>query len=364
MSVIRTIDALESLRDEWNSLSARFASPFLDHAWFACSAQALHRESDLRVIVVREHGVLCGVAPLVLDRARGQRLVLLGAAALYEPSGWIFESDSALERLAVAATSFGERLVLQRVPAGTPLCRVFAARIGKRALTVSRPMSPSSAVDTRCSWESFQAGLSARTRTRLCASWERAHREVGRAEVAMLQPAVAEVDEALDAFVKVEAAGWKGRRGSALALRPDLGRFFRDYCRRAAAGNELRVSILTFGSVVAAVEIGVEAHRRLWGLKIAYDERLGSYGPALQLVHASIRAAVERGLEAYEFLGAAEPWQQRWKPQHREYRLMAVYPYTARAVLGLGADLCRFLLRRLHPAPEAAGSIDAGGREG
>jgi CelD/BcsL family acetyltransferase involved in cellulose biosynthesis len=164
----------------------------------------------------------------------------------------------------------------------------------------------------------------------------------------MREVTVADVDDALAEFVRLEATGWKGRQGSALSRRPDLHSFFQEYSRRAASRGELRLTRLTFGAVTAAVELSVEAHRRRWGLKVAYNEELAAFAPALQLVHASIRAAFDRGLDAYEFLGVAESWQQRWKPAQRDYQLLVIYPRSSYGIAGAIADLARFAAGKLR----------------
>lgn len=353
VSVIQTLDAFESLGEEWNNLSAAFGSPLLDHAWFVSCARAFHQERDLRVVTLREGGVLVAAAPLALDRSRGRRLALIGTTVLYEPSGWLYASESALRKLADAVMHLGERLVLQRVPVGSALCKVFDRPTVVRALGISRPLSPSYVVNTKQGWGSQCATMSRNARRQLRTSWNAAERDVGRAHFTILRPALAEVDDALDVVVGLESAGWKGHQRSAVATRPDLHCFFREYGLRASARNELRVTVLRFGSVVAAVGLGVEVYNRMWQLKIAYDEELARYRPGQLLIHSSIQSACEHNLDAFEFLGVADHWKVRWKPQEHAYRLLAVYPLTSRGIVGAVADVAGFLSRRLNTARDS-----------
>jgi CelD/BcsL family acetyltransferase involved in cellulose biosynthesis len=202
-----------------------------------------------------------------------------------------------------------------------------------------KSMPPSLAVDTSGTWDAYLSRLSSRTVRQLTALPERARREAGRVEVSMRQPRANAVDDLLNLFVSVEGSGWKGRQHSSLAARADLRRFFRAYCHRAAERGRLRVSTLSFGYVIGAIELSVEAFNRLWGLKITYNERFAPYAPAVQLAHASVRESFKRGLSSYEFLGAAERWQERWKPERRSYALIAVYPFCSRGICGGLADL-------------------------
>jgi CelD/BcsL family acetyltransferase involved in cellulose biosynthesis len=167
----------------------------------------------------------------------------------------------------------------------------------------------------------------------------KAEKALGRVHMTLNDPRVPEVDDLLENLVAVEGSGWKRRAGSALANRPDLRDFFVRYCRRAAARRRLRVAILSFGSHVAAVELSIEAYDRMWQLKIGYNEAVAQYYPGLLLTEASLKAAFDRGLDAYEFLGSAEPWEERWRPEARLYRLLAMYPISARGVAGACRDL-------------------------
>jgi CelD/BcsL family acetyltransferase involved in cellulose biosynthesis len=349
VSLVRTFDALEALHEEWNALASSFATPMLDHAWIACAARHLHEEQDLRVVVLREDGRLTGVAPLVLDRSEGRRLLLPGARALYEPGGWVFASSAALERLTAAVGGLGETVVLARVPVESALCKAFAPGFGRHALTVVRQQSPSYRVPTSgMTWSAYAATLSSRAVSRLRSSWARAERETGPAVIEHFKPLAGDVDQWLNMFVELEGAGWKGHSRSALATRPKSHAFFADYCRRLAARRELRVITMTLGGTVAAVELSADTHGRRWALKIAYRESLAVYGPAFQVVHASVRAAFEQGLRGYEFLGVAESWQQRWKPVEQHYSTVAMYRYRAGGVRCAFNDLFDLVSARLR----------------
>ena len=151
---------------------------------------------------------------------------------------------------------------------------------------------------------------------------------------------------ALESFVAIEGSGWKGRRGSDLGSRADLRTFFRSYAHRAAGRGRLQVARLRFGSQVAAAELSVAAYGRMWQLKIGYHEALSAYYPGLHLTSASIEDAFLRGLEAYEFLGSAAPWETRWNPEVRRFQTVVAYPVTAAGLVGAGRDVAASLLRR------------------
>jgi CelD/BcsL family acetyltransferase involved in cellulose biosynthesis len=136
--------------------------------------------------------------------------------------------------------------------------------------------------------------------------------------------------------------------------------FFCEYSARAAANRRLRLSVLWIGDSAAAVAIGVEAYHRSWCLKLAYDERFARFGPSVQLVHAEINDAVEGQLDAYEFLGAAEPWQLRWHPAAREHQLAAIYPLSGRAMATAMLDATSFVAKRWRQRVERTSTSNMG----
>jgi CelD/BcsL family acetyltransferase involved in cellulose biosynthesis len=351
--VIRSVAELEAIREEWETLSERFGTPLLDHDWFACGARALHDERDLRVVVVRRGGELTGLAPLAVDRAHGRRLVLIGSAALYEPGGWIYASESALEDLAQAVAGLGSTILMHRVPRGSPMDSELARLLRGRALTLRRPVAACMAVDTTGDWQTSHARLTGRALRNLRSRRSRAERECGELSIERLRPETKAVDSLIDMLGEVEGSGWKRKNGSSLSARPEVYRFFQAYFRRAAERGRLVVSRLALGGTTAAVEFAVAAHQRLWTLKIGYDERFAGYGPGILLADSSIVWAHEQGLAAYEFLGSAELWQDRWKPVRQDFNLVLVYPFRIGALGVALSDALSFAVRRLQRAPRS-----------
>jgi len=205
-------------------------------------------------------------------------------------------------------------------------------------------------------WLAVEFGAGPRTESmpwskRLGHDLKRAHAKAaayGSVTVEEHAPDPAAAQEALDMFIRVETCGWKGRRGSSLATNQRWGRFFRAYSILAAEAGILRYSFLRLGQRVAAAQMSVEAYRRVWVLKIGYDESLADCSPGFQLTAAAIESAKRRGLTGYEFLGISEAWEQRWRPTIRQGAKVAFYPWTARAGLAAGLDVGRSGVRRLE----------------
>lgn len=354
-SIVTTLAELNALRPEWDVLAETAASPMLDHDWFVSCAEAFHDETDLRIVTTRKRGELTGVAPLVRGPGGpGRHLVLLGVARLYEPSGWLYSSPAALDELTSAVLQMRAPLLLQRIPAASHMTSRMLDLTRGRGLTIVRKTSPSLGVDIHGSWDAFLSRMSRRTLSSLSKGLAGAETALGPICVEELDPRPHDVRQLLEMFADLERSGWKGHRGSSIGQRADLTAFFLGYCKRAAERGRLRVTRVTYGSLVAAAEIAVDVYGRRWGLKIAYREELAPYLPGLQVVHASVRAAFERKLDAYEFLGAAEDWQRRWQPAERQYRLIVVYPRSVSGLAGACRDVAGVFLGRLGRVKSAA----------
>lgn len=346
-SVVRSLSDLEQLREGWDAMATSRRTPLLEYDWFASCAEAFHHERELRIVAAERAGALAGVAPLALERvSNGTRLTLLGSSKLFEPSGWLYATPAVVPELMNAVLDFGRPIALQRIEAGSVLSQTIPDLSRGRALTVTRDTAPSMAVCTRGSWQDYYASLSTRITVNLPRLRRRAERTLGALAIVERHPQPSEVDEVLATLIAVEDSGWKGRQGSSLAQRSDLRDFFQRYCRRAASHGRLRVATLSFGVTVAAVELSIEAFERLWQLKIGYHEAAAQYYPGLQLTAASIRAAFERGLEAYEFLGSAEAWEERWRPEARRYQALLVYPFNTAGVVTACRDFAGAMWRR------------------
>lgn len=351
--VIRSFSEYDALRVEWNELAERSERPLLSHEWFACCARAFHEDGDLRVVVARRGGRLVSAAPLVRVRAlSGSRLELLGVSALYEPTGVLYADEEALAEVIGKTVRLGLPVLLGRVEADGPLRAVVSTQVHRRALSSDRITHPSFAVITRGSWETYALALSSHLVRSLRRSRKRAAERFGAVTTETLSPGGEEVGRLLDTVMQVEASGWKGRRGSAMLRKERIGRFFRLYIPLAADRGQLRVSVLRFGSRVAAVELALEAHRRWWQLKIGYDETLAKYSPGLMLTGDTLCYAFSRNLDAFEFLGSAEPWQERWHPVPRHYARILVYPVSWKGLWGFSVDVIDRAAKKLHRSLE------------
>ena len=338
VTVIDSLGGLAAIRDEWDRLAARHGWLLLEFDWVRAGAATLHAERDLRIVTVRAGGALIAAAPLVLCRARGvRRLELVGLSVLYEPSGFLYRDEAALNTLCDAVLALRRPLVLQRLDATSQVGACLTRKIGHRGWVRRRDTAPTVTVPLSGTWTDYRSSLSGKMRWQQKRARSLAEAQ-GPVSIERLAPGPREVSALFDQFAELEAGGWKGARRSALLTKERLGRVFRAYAESAAARGTLRVWFLRIGAAVAAAQLTIEALGAVWVLKIAYDEGQARVSPGFQLTFAAIEDAFARGLKAYEFLGVAEEWKLRWRGSLRRHELVVSYPFGVRGLMALVAD--------------------------
>jgi CelD/BcsL family acetyltransferase involved in cellulose biosynthesis len=89
---------------------------------------------------------------------------------------------------------------------------------------------------------------------------------------------------AVSEFLAMEAAGWKGREGTALADRPGDRAFFTAMAAGMAARGNLRLWVLTGQGRTAAMACELRAGDGVFGFKTCHDEALRRFSPGTQLL--------------------------------------------------------------------------------
>ncbi len=102
--------------------------------------------------------------------------------------------------------------------------------------------------------------------------------------------APADVKKALAAFLALEAAGWKGRAGTALLNQPRLDRFARDAVIGLSTAGLAQIDVLTVGNRLAAAMTSFRCQGQAVPWKIAFAESLAAGSPGSQLMLAATRA--------------------------------------------------------------------------
>ena len=277
---------------QWRRLAARAIEPngYYQPDWeLAVDASAHGRTGAHALQASSDAAGLIGLLPVIsMRRAYNIPLPALVGA---EPYGTLCTplldrdaaEDAAARLLQQAQQSGAHALILQNMSLDGPAMAAIAAvlqRDGMRARVLKA--ATRAALDaTRDADELLRDALGAkklkelrRLRNRLAE-----HGEV-RFEVAH---STQEVAAALEIFLKLEASGWKGQRGTALVQDAGDAAFARRAAVAMADNGQCEIVSLRAGDTPIAAAIVLRHQHRAFYFKLGIDERFAKYSPGVQL---------------------------------------------------------------------------------
>jgi CelD/BcsL family acetyltransferase involved in cellulose biosynthesis len=120
-------------------------------------------------------------------------------------------------------------------------------------------------------------------------------------------------------FFAMEAAGWKGQQGTAIACRPERQAYYTAIAHEASRYGYFTLYALMCGDEPVAMHFGLTHNGRYSVPKLAYDERWHTFAPGHVLVSFILHDCFARGLQEFDFLGSAMPWKMEWAPAVRTF---------------------------------------------
>jgi CelD/BcsL family acetyltransferase involved in cellulose biosynthesis len=121
--------------------------------------------------------------------------------------------------------------------------------------------------------------------------------------------------EVLDRFLELEASGWKGRQGNAIAARDKDVRFWSAVSTAAAQGGYLHLCTIEVRGRVVAVSLGFVYKDAFHAWKMGWDESLKRLSLGHILVRSIVGDCAARGVRAVHLGGLRSPWKQQWTDQ-------------------------------------------------
>ena len=282
-----------ALAAEWQALAedASEANAF-GESWFIDSALRHLRGDDVvRLAQVRDDGGrLVGIMPLVISPHYGRLPVA-------NTSNWIHlqcycgtpliragnEADFwiALLNLLDRSDWACGFLSLKLAYAGGPVMRGLAqaAKSTGRLFDVAQQYDRATLASDADATAYMEATIRPKKRKELR---RQAKRLAEQGSVTFEQLAPDEpVDSWCDQYLMLEAAGWKGKGGTALGANDAWSHFFRETMTSAHALGKLEFLRLMLDGKVIAMLVNLRAPPVVWSYKITYDERLARFSPGV-----------------------------------------------------------------------------------
>jgi len=303
---IEIVDADAPERDlgAWDDLTARAVEP---HPHYSRHAVAAHRAAglaskNLAFVTVRHGGRLAALLPFTLDldivgfgtpvaRPFASPFVTSTAPLVADGPDFARTLDTLVGALSEASGGRPWRWPLLSTERRTGAWMIAAMRAaGWQVALVEAFERP--VLDRRADHDAYLAEHPSKGRLK---DLRRRRRRLGERGVLSLDTATggAPLRAALDAFLRLEAAGWKGGAGTALSSRPATEAFARTLFTEGGGPVGVRADSLCLDGRPLAVSLALLAGGTATLLKTAYDEAERAHAPGLVLEAEIVRALHE-----------------------------------------------------------------------
>jgi hypothetical protein len=134
----------------------------------------------------------------------------------------------------------------------------------------------------------------------------------------------AAIEDAIEVFLAMEAAGWKGREGTALLSKPTDANFARRFLRNLAAERKASVALLRLDGRPIAAQVLLYAGDTAYTWKTAFDEAYAKYSPGALLVDKLTEQLFDSGIAAIESCSPEGGFMERvWQGRRETIDLLA-----------------------------------------
>lgn len=271
----------------WRDLARRAIEPnvFLEPA-FAAPAAAHLSTGEVNAVVAWRGGQLVGLMPGRVEGIASGRPVPTFVAWThpYAPfstplvdSDARAESIAAMLRLLPSLPGAPRAALFPFLHEQGPVARALASRSEGRPSRLGEHRRAALMPGVASEKEGLSPG-----RTKELRRLRRRLDEEGKLSRETISDALA-MRAAVAEYLELEAAGWKGKRGTAAQLDAEAAAFFREALPGLAAQGKARLDFLRLDGKAIAAAVTLFSGDRAWFWKIAYDEAHARFSPGVQL---------------------------------------------------------------------------------
>lgn len=317
----RGLSGLDAIAAPWRTLAAGDAAgPLAGPDWIRALVASHGQDAALHLFSASQDGRVTAVLPLLLRRGwlRGWPLRKLSApvdgttlrfdlvAAPGEPG------QTAIQALWEAVSGWPDWTMLELGPmpeaGGAERLLACAAAAGYPA--VNRALFRSPCLDLARGLDAVLAAASANFRHKLRRTRRRLLEQGPLRLELVARPGAGD----LEAFFRLEAAGWKGRKGGKAVLRRSAQqqRFYQELVTATLAQGQCTLHRLRLGDRVLAASLGLIGGQTYYAVRWCYDEQFAAFGPGHLLIESLLQECERLGLRTFDFTGPEYPYKRDW----------------------------------------------------
>jgi CelD/BcsL family acetyltransferase involved in cellulose biosynthesis len=134
--------------------------------------------------------------------------------------------------------------------------------------------------------------------------------------------------DTLESFFQLEASGWKGKEGTAIACRPETRKFYELVAAAASRDGYFSLDFLKLDGKPISAHFAMVWDGRYQLLKAAYDENYRRFGPGHLIVWELLRSLGPSGLTELDFVAPATWDESCWASENRSHFSYLVFSRT------------------------------------
>ena len=335
--VITESEEFESLAGVWNSLLQRSKddnSIYLTHEWLSTWWKHFGEGKKLNILLVEQDHQVIGVVPLMKSEYR----IGLVKCCLLETIGSVncnfvgvippeHREQAVTALLAYLEAELGHNGVVLRltlVPEDSKfieMLRRHGAQFSKSLVIQETVMSLAPYISLPTTWDEYYRSLGRRRRKVL----RMAMRSLERAHSVGFQVCTAQTPEDwLGKFFDLHQRRWQSVNVSGIFRDAGTREFYRDLANRFLEKNWLHFTCLTADDEMVSAEYSFVYNRKYYSATAARDIRYSKYSVGHLHYVFLIKAAIENGLQEFDFLKGDEPYKFYWTTSARRYMRIVI----------------------------------------
>lgn len=299
-------------REQWDELNGQGPkSPVLDSAFIAYSLEELGSGKEI-LAIHQESGTINAMTVVYKSK--------FGVWDTFQPSqaplgAWINTSGIELQDLMKTLSTELPGIVLklgltQQDPSIYP-------RPADQGCISTMDYIETATVDTSGSFDDYWSSRGKNLRHNLKRQRNRLQKEGIETHLNIIRDRD-HVRDAIEAYGKLESAGWKGEEGTAIEINNSQGRFYvalmEDFCNRKLGS----IYQYFYNNELVASDLCIEQAGVFVILKTTYDESISTSSPAFLMRQGSFQEIFSReNIRTIEFYGKMMEWHTKWSHDSR-----------------------------------------------
>ena len=135
------------------------------------------------------------------------------------------------------------------------------------------------------------------------------------------------IPAAIAAYGKLETAGWKAEKGTAISADNDQGRFYTELLQTYCGGGNGRIYQYWYDQDLVATDICIDGGGSIVVLKTTYDEGQKTSSPALLMRRVYFEQIFQdQRFKNIEFYGKVMTWHTKWSDEIRTLYHVNYFP--------------------------------------